>query len=262
MNNNPKVVLFMVDGMRPDGLMQAETSTMDLMRARGASTMEARTTFPSMTLPCHTSLFLGVPPERHGILTNTWMPQARPVLGLVDVLNRAEKQVAFFYNWENLRDLSRPGSLTASVMLRNLERPIPDCDSELIDVTLRWLLSHDCDFAFIYLGKTDVVGHDYGWMSQPYLNAIHHADRCINRITDALPPETTYLVMADHGGHAQTHGTMMDEDMLIPLLFQGPKIPKGKRLSHGASIVDVAPTILSIFGLTKPKEWVGNVLFA
>ena len=259
--NKSKVVLFLVDGMRPDGLMQAETPAMDRMRTRGASTMEARTTFPSVSLPCHASLFLGVTPERHGVLTNTWTPQVRPVPGLVEVLNQADKQAAFFYNWENLRDLSNPGSLSASIMLRNLDSPISDCDSELTDITLQWLLAHDFDFAFIYLGKTDVVGHEFGWMSLPYLNAIHHADRCIDRVMDALPAETTYFAMADHGGHAQTHGTNLDEDMVIPLLIQGPDIPVGEELGLGASIVDVAPTLLKIFGLNQPKEWVGKALF-
>ena len=55
---------------------------------------------PSATLPCHTSMFRGVTPERHGITTNTWVPQVRPVPSLVDVLHRAGKRTAFFYNWE------------------------------------------------------------------------------------------------------------------------------------------------------------------
>jgi hypothetical protein len=39
---------------------------------------------PSVTLPCHTSMFRGVTPERHGITTNTWTPQVRPVPSIID----------------------------------------------------------------------------------------------------------------------------------------------------------------------------------
>ena len=36
--------------------------------------------------------------------------------------------------------------------------------------------SHAFDFAFVYLGGTDLVGHAHGWMSEPYLQAIGDAD--------------------------------------------------------------------------------------
>ena len=106
-----QVILFLVDGMRPDGLQQADTPILDRLIATGSSTMRARTVMPSVTLPCHMSLFHSVGPDRHGITTNTWMPQVRPIPGLTDAIHAAGKRTAAFFNWEELRDLSRPGSL-------------------------------------------------------------------------------------------------------------------------------------------------------
>ncbi len=254
---HPRVVLFLVDGMRPDALMLANTPTMDAIMQQGTFTLKAQTTFPSVTLPCHASLFLSVPPERHGILTNTWVPQVRPVPGLIDVLHQARKIAGAFYNWEELCDLSSPGSLAVSLMLRNLESPIHQADWELTQAALQWLTSHDFDFAFIYLGKTDMVGHDEGWMSAPYLSAIQEADRCIARVMETLPEETSYIVMADHGGHQRTHGTRSDEDMCIPVLAQGPGIKSGNNLGE-FSILDVAPSVLDILNVPRPKEWMGK----
>ena len=114
------VVLFLVDGMRPDGLQQADTPVMDGLIASGAHTLAGRTVMPSITLPCTTSLFLAVPPERHGITTNTWVSPERPVAGLIDAVHQAGGRTASFYNWEQLRDLSRPGSLAASFFLATL----------------------------------------------------------------------------------------------------------------------------------------------
>ena len=56
-----RLVLFLVDGMRPDGMVQAQTPVIDRLRSEGAHTLTARTVMPSMTLPCHMSRFFGVP---------------------------------------------------------------------------------------------------------------------------------------------------------------------------------------------------------
>ena len=73
--------------------------------------MKASTVMPSITLPCHVSLFCSVDPSRHGILGNTYTEQVRPVRGLCEQLSGVGKSCVFFYNWEELRDLTRPGSL-------------------------------------------------------------------------------------------------------------------------------------------------------
>ena len=48
--NNP-VVFFSVDGMRPDGLLAADTPFVDSLMATAAFTLNARTVMPSVTLP-------------------------------------------------------------------------------------------------------------------------------------------------------------------------------------------------------------------
>jgi predicted AlkP superfamily pyrophosphatase or phosphodiesterase len=258
--NHPRVVLILVDGMRPDGLGRSDTPTMDNFIQQGTYTLHARTTSPSVTLPCHASLFLSVPPGRHGILTNTWVPQVRPIPSLFEVLNHAGKDAAMFYNWEQLRDLSSPGTLAASLMLRNPESPENKADWELTQIALQWLATHDFHFAFIYLGDTDVVGHRDGFMSVPYISSLRQVDKLIASIMEALPGDTHYVIMADHGGHDQTHGTELDEDMNIPVLMIGPGIRQGFNLGDGVSILDVAPSILQILGVPVPKEWAGKTL--
>ena len=68
------LVLFVIDGMRPDGLQQTDTPHIDNVFQRGAYTCTARTVMPSVTLPAHTSMFRGVEPECHGIITSIWIP--------------------------------------------------------------------------------------------------------------------------------------------------------------------------------------------
>jgi len=258
MEPTKNVLLVLVDGMRPDGLQQADTPTIDRLAAAGTSTLSARTVTPSVSLPCITSLFLGVPPERHGITTNLWMPPARPVPGLLDVIHQSGGQAASFYNWEELRDISRPGSLEAAFFLR-------DCvslqsDIQLTDLAIKWLGDNPFTFSFVYLGYTDIAGHDHGWMSEPYIAAISNADRCVAQLLDILQEDSLVIVTADHGLYDGTDGTESPEDMLIPLILRGNGVSAGSTIPEPVSILDIAPTICSWLSIDLPREWAGNDL--
>ena len=88
-----KVILVLVDGMRPDGLLQCGHPFVDTLRKNATVYLQAQTVNPSVTLPCHMSLFHSVDPERHGITTNTYIPQVRPLEGLVDRLDNHGRQI-------------------------------------------------------------------------------------------------------------------------------------------------------------------------
>ena len=68
----PKIALILVDGMRPDGLLKANAPTLKRLMANGSYSLKARSVLPGWTLPCITSLMLGVHPQTHGTLTNTF----------------------------------------------------------------------------------------------------------------------------------------------------------------------------------------------
>ncbi|MCW3051710.1 MAG: sulfatase [Chthonomonadales bacterium] len=259
MSTQGKVVLFLVDGMRPDAMMQAEAPFLHGLVERGASTLECRTIVPSSTLPCHTSLFLGVEPTRHGIVTNTWSPPVRPIPGLIETLQQGGKKSVFCYNWEPLRDLARPEALNAAFFLNNFEVPEGAGDVALAQLVAPWLGSatSEWDFAFVYLGFTDTAGHQSGWMSEPYLRAIGVADRCIAHICAHLPSDCHILVTADHGGHDKTHGTDRHDDVTTPLVISGPSVPAGHTITRPAHITDIAPTIAALFGIPAPAAWIG-----
>ena len=82
-----KVVLVLVDGLRPDGLLKCGNPFAQTLIEKSSHAPDAASVFPSVTLPCHMSLFHSVDPDRHGILTNTYVPQVRPIVGLFDQLD-------------------------------------------------------------------------------------------------------------------------------------------------------------------------------
>ena len=77
-----KVMLVLIDGMRPDSLPAVDHPFYHELLKTSRYSLRMQTVMPSVTLPCHMSLFHSVTPERHGILTNTYVPQVRPVNGL------------------------------------------------------------------------------------------------------------------------------------------------------------------------------------
>ena len=252
-----RVILILVDGMRPDAL--AQNPAAQRLAAKSTYTFAGQTVFPSVTLPRHMSLFHSVDPDRHGTTTNTYMPQVRPVSGLFEELALRKKKCAMFYDWEQLRDLGRPGSLAKSVFCSLSAYGSQEADDLLTDGAVECLAGEDMDFIFLYLGAPDVFGHDYGWMSPEYMQGLSDAWKNIGRVLNVTASEDVVLVTADHGGHGRSHGMNIKEDMEIPFFMLGPGITEGRELAQFNN-KDIAPTILGLFDIEAPREWEGMAL--
>ncbi len=253
-----KVLLMLMDGMRPDSLPNVPEA--QAMIARGSSAMDAQTVFPSVTLPCHMSLFHSVDPTRHGTTTNLFMPQVRPIDGLFDVLKMAKKRTAMFYNWHELRNLCRPGSLNMEYFLQGSTLGWEETTVPLTDAVIGHIKKYDPDFTFYYFAYPDEMGHSHGWMTERYHHAVSFCWKEAQRIIDTLPEDYVVIVVADHGGHDRTHGTDMPEDMIIPVIITGGPFEAGKKLEN-ASIKDIAPTVAALLGVEAAPEWEGKVLY-
>ena len=249
-----KVLLILVDGMRPDAICDLPHASKYLHM--GARTLSARTVIPSVTLPCHMSLFHSVDPGRHGTTTNTYTPQARPIRGLCEVLKDAGKHCAFFYDWEQLRDLTRPDALVHTCFYNGSTLGWSKTNDLLTQNTISFLTEYEPDFTFLYLGYPDDAGHRHRWMSLEYMEAITKSWENIDRIITHLSEDYTVIITADHGGHARTHGENTPEDMTIPIIAIGNDFPAGTTL-NGVSILDLAPTIAELLGVQPDPVWDG-----
>lgn len=250
-----KVIFVLVDGMRPDGMLGCGQPFAHEFLKLTAHSMQAQTVKPSVTLPCHMSLFHSVDPDRHGILTNTYVPQVRPVKGLFDRLDAYGKKCAFFYTWEELRDLSRPDHLHRALCINQHKQE--NTDQMITDEAIAYIKKELPDCLFLYLGETDERGgHSHGWMSEEYLACVRNAWDCIERVFRNLPEGYTLITTADHGGHNRSHGSEMPEDMTIPICFYGPRFAPDTEI-EGLSIKDIAPTIAKLLDVPPVEEWEG-----
>jgi len=250
-----KVILISVDGMRPDGFLACGNPYIHEIMARATYSLDGQTVMPSYTLPCHMSLFYSVPPTRHDVTTNFYIPMSHKINGLFEQLRYAGKVCAMYYGWEPLRDVSRPDSLTYAEYVDCYADE--DSDTLLADSALSRIQRNHPDFVFLYMVQTDAKGHEKGWMTQPYLDRISIAVDNIRRVLEVCGDEYTVVITADHGGHDRTHGTELTEDMTIPMFYIGKDFAPGHRFS-GGSIMDIAPTIAKVMGVAPAREWEGS----
>lgn len=254
-----KVILILSDGMKGDSVLSCKHPFAKYCVDHYASKLDVQTVMPSVTLPCHMSLFLSVPPTRHGILTNTYVPQVRLVKSLFTQLKNHQKTSAMFYNWGELRDLSLPGDLSYSLLA---SEGIIDGSEEtyLTQSAIDYIQKNEPDFVFLYFGGTDSIGHHYGWETPEYHGGICHSFDCIEKIYHSIPKDYTIMITSDHGGHDRSHGHDIPEDMMIPLLIISDDFPATTSFLNDTTIMDIAPTISQILNIPVDSDWEGRSL--
>lgn len=255
---NEKVILISIDGMRPDGALQCGHPFVKELMEAGSYTLTGSSMVPSVTLPCHTSMFYGIPPQRHGILTNVYTPPVRPVKGIAEQLSAAGKKCAAFHNWEPIRHIWSSETMKYTSYINAYEEE--NSDLMLTEQVLELAARKEPDFIFLHLVETDEKGgHDCGWMSEGYLKQLSNAFDCVEKIYRAASDRYHIIITADHGGHDRMHGEECPEDMTIPMFFTGKYFEPGKKLGQ-ISLLELAPTIAWLTGVAASREWEGKVV--
>lgn len=113
-------------------------------------------------------------------------------------------------------------------------------------------------------------GGERGSEKQRYLAEVAVVDAAIGELRRALrdsprAADTYLIVTSDHGEAFGEHGydfhssTVYEEMVTVPLLLEGPGI-RPRRVDRSVSVMDVGPTILSLFGLATPSHFMGESL--
>jgi arylsulfatase len=101
---------------------------------------------------------------------------------------------------------------------------------------------------------------------------VRYTDEHVAAIVRALQrrglwDSTLFVLTADHGeslgehDYYFAHGWYVSDDQLrVPLLIHGPGAPPGRRVHRTVSLVDIAPTVLDLFGLERSPAMEGETL--
>ena len=261
-----RVIIVVLDGLRPDAIDAFELSNIRAMALSGASTMSARTVSPSCTWPAMTSLVSGIPPETHGILRDSLhVPRPKtPLEPLPTLLSRAGYPSAVF-----LRALPALYRGTARLIAKGLgfaEARFAGATAEEVTMAAsRNLRSQERGLIVMHWADADQAGESHGWMTQEYGDACRRLDSAFGLLTKVTScssdPHTLVIALADHGGGGVTVNDHCEEHPLnwtIPLILGGGSVrPTTLEEAH---LLDVPATAAWALGVTRPGAYAGRVL--
>ncbi len=257
---SPRVVIISVDGLRGDVIggtssaPQADAPHIRSLAARGVYSWRAQAVVPSETLPSHASMLSGQPPSVHRQTWEEWEPRRGyiPVPTVFTLAKVAGLRTVMVVGKEKFQHLNVPGTVDAFIYS---DRGDAEIASEAV-------LQAQLGFGlmFVHLPDTDLAGHAKGWLSPTYYERVAEADRAVGRLLAALPRGTTVIFTSDHGGKGNNHGMSIPENMNIPWILAGPRIPAGGELTRGLRTMDTAATALYVLGLAPPPSCAGNVV--
>jgi predicted AlkP superfamily pyrophosphatase or phosphodiesterase len=259
------VIVISMDGMRPDAIEKYGAKTLQRMMREGTYAQEARTIFPSKTLPSHTSMLTGVPPEVHGI---TWNDDRVDEHGKVDVQTVFEVakaqgyHTAAFFSKSKFHHLQKEGTLDYTQAPDGMDKWM--ATRTVGDVTT-YLKHERPNLLFVHLAEADYAGHSIGWMSFAYKWAVNQVDHAVAQVLDAADAaygkgNYTVIVTADHGGHGRNHGEDVPSDMFIPWIVWGEGASQGLNVADGVKTMDTAATVLWLLGVQEPETWTGRAV--
>lgn len=149
-----------------------------------------------------------------------------------------------------------------------------------------WIMENkDWDFLAVYHDAIDHYSHAFMKFHPPqrkgipdeayelYKDAVsgmyRFHDMMLDRLLQLAGPETTVILLSDHGFHPdhlrpnklpkEPAGPAYEHSPYGILCMSGNNVQKDQRI-YGATLLDIAPTVLTLFGLPVGKDMDGKVL--
>jgi predicted AlkP superfamily phosphohydrolase/phosphomutase/tetratricopeptide (TPR) repeat protein len=149
-----------------------------------------------------------------------------------------------------------------------------------------WILQNrPWDFMAVYYNGIDHFSHGFMHFHPPRMegvpedlfeiykdvvnNAYRFHDMMLHTLLQLAGPETTVLLVSDHGFHSdhlrprgipnEPAGPAVQHRPFGIIVMKGPHVKQDERI-YGATLLDVAPTILALFGLPVGEDMDGRVL--
>ena len=131
---------------------------------------------------------------------------------------------------------------------------------EVTEELIKRIESEKYDVIIVNYANPDMVGHTGVWNAA--IKAVETVDECIGKVVDAIIQHNGIaIITADHGNAEE----MFDENgepktahttNPVPFIIIGA----GKLKLRNGNLGDIAPTMLHLLGIKKPKEMTGNSL--
>jgi hypothetical protein len=250
------VIHVVFDGFRPDAITSAGPEKLPnvyRMIREGSWTANARSDYDfTETLQNHTDMLTSRPvsgPHGHGVNFNLdnggtiHEAAGSYVAGVFDIVHDSGLRTGLFaskdkfeffdrsWNAENgRRDTIGKDNGRDKIDVYRYNSSTGELTKEFIAA----MAANPFNYAMISLRDPDSVGHNYGWMSDRYLEAVQEVDGYLGQIislaetSPVFGEHTVVLLVADHGGTKLFHGTAEDPlNYTIPFLIWGAGVTAG-----------------------------------
>jgi len=238
-----RVLAISIDGLNVEALERLGhegAPNFHRLIEEGASTLNARTEREqTITLPNHTGMLTGRRIAKdlngHGVTWNDDRPRStvqkgagHGVASVFSVVHRAGGSTALFSTKTKFSLFNRSWD-TAIDRFR-----VDEHQRALVRSARRDLAEHRRDFTFLHMSLPDQAGHEHGFMSASYVDAVRVTDVLLGRVLatiesdPALAEGLVVILTADHGGEGADHSDARRiANYRIPFLAWGANVPAG-----------------------------------
>ena len=284
----PRLVLLLsIDTLRadrvgPQGDAPSATPHLDKLASVSRRFTQARSPIP-LTLPSHGSMLTGLYPMHHGSHDNGQPLESG--MTLPELLQASGWKTAGFVSAAVLDSrfgIARGFETYDDTWIRRGPRQGVEqrgCE-EVNAAAVRWLDTSGDSPRFVFVHYFE-PHRDYlppspfkeRFEGDPYRGEVAFADHCAGALLGALATrellhDALVVITSDHGEglgehHEVTHGLLAYESTQhIPLLIKPPGSTRASVDERFVSLVDIAPTILSVLGVDAQQPMDGVDLFA
>ncbi|MHC4531046.1 MAG: sulfatase-like hydrolase/transferase [Planctomycetota bacterium] len=281
------VILISIDTCRADylgcyGYPRETTPNIDMVAREAVLFNHALTPVP-LTLPGHASMLTGTIPPYHGVHYNIGYRLEESNLTTAEILQKnsyttgaiissfvLDAQFGLAQGFDSYNDrFVEP--------IESVYRSERRAD-EVSRFACSWLESHRDEPFFLFVHYYDPHSpylppepFALQFADNPYAGEIAYTDYYIGQVIKKLKDlnlyESTLLIItSDHGEslfeHSEKeHGYFIYQSTVhVPLIIRVPGGPKGKTVNEAVGLIDIAPTICSMLGITPPSTVQGTDL--
>lgn len=266
------IIIIGVDGMSPDGILNASTPNIDEMIKNGAATFHGRAVRPSSSSSNWASMIMGAAPMHHGITSNSWerdnyliepadtgTEAIFPTIFSLIKSQKPELKTASVYDWSGFGRLYEKSAVDFDFD--------PEGPEATTEKAMEVFGKEKPAFLFIHLDHVDHAGHHDGHGTPEYYKSVERADSLIGAIYNMVKnseeaDNTIIMITSDHGGINKGHGGDTMAEMEIPFIITGPGVIKNAQITATYYTYDLAATSAYILGLEIPQSWVGRPAYA
>ncbi len=256
-----RVIILGVDGAG-NNYQYANTEAIDAIFSKGATTNFMKTSTPSMSAPCWTSMLHGVVPAKHKITnaiaeSTPYQNEEYPSIFKTAYLQNPNLKLASFCNWPAINK----GIVEDNI---NVYKYQNSDDALLVNHLNEYLVQEKPNLVFVQFDSVDHLGHDIGFgpSSSKYIQQLEVIDSYILSVYLTLEEnnmldDTLLILTSDHGGRNFSHGGITDEEKYVFLGIHGKNVVKGE--IGQVETRDIAAITTYALGLQNPSSWTAKV---